>query len=103
MVDRDLGRFFFFLFPSLRRLLSVFVAVSFLLRLRWEVFCPCSHRFPCLRDRSIYPDEFDNFVERMRGVSNSKSKRFLFEVDVMDPLLIVVLDTNLGADLSRDR
>ena len=57
----------------------------------------------CSPHRSIYPDEFDNFVERMRVVSNSKSKKFLFEVDVMDSLLNVVLDTNLGADLSRDR
>lgn len=39
----------------------------------------------------------------MRVVSNSKSKKFLFEVDVMDSLLNVVLDTNLGADLSRER
>lgn len=59
--------------------------------------------WPPLPPRSIYPDEFDNFVERMRVVSNSKSKKFLFEVDVIDPLLNVVLDTNLGADLSRDR
>lgn len=57
----------------------------------------------CSPHRSIYPDEFDNFVERMRVRSNSKSKKFLFEVDVMDALLNVVLDTNLGAETSRDR
>lgn len=36
-------------------------------------------------------------------VSNSKVKKFLFEVDVIDSLLNVVLDTDLGADLSRNR
>ncbi|CAM9673002.1 unnamed protein product, partial [Hapterophycus canaliculatus] len=51
---------------------------------------------------SIYPDEFDNFVERMRVMSISKSKKYLFDMDVMDPMLGVVLDTDLGADLSRD-
>lgn len=54
-------------------------------------------------NRSIYPDEFDNFVERMRVMSSSKSKKYLFDIDVMDPMLGVVLDTDLGADLSRDR
>ncbi|CAM9689894.1 unnamed protein product, partial [Ectocarpus fasciculatus] len=52
--------------------------------------------------RSIYPDEFDNFVERMRVMSTSKSKKYLFDLDVIDPMLDVVLDTDLGADLSRD-
>eukprot|EP00903_Cladosiphon_okamuranus_P007590 g7363.t1 len=52
--------------------------------------------------RSIYPDEFHNFVERMEEVSDSKMKKFLFEVDVMDPLFNIVLDTDLGADLSRE-
>lgn len=56
-----------------------------------------------LCDRSIYPDEFDNFVERMRVMSTSKSKKYLFDLDVMDPMLDVVLDTDLGADTSRDR
>ncbi|CBJ30457.1 1,3-beta-glucan synthase, family GT48 [Ectocarpus siliculosus] len=51
---------------------------------------------------SIYPDEFDNFVERMRVMSTSKSKKYLFDLDVIDPMLDVVLDTELGADLSRD-
>ncbi|CAM9905485.1 unnamed protein product, partial [Ectocarpus sp. 13 AM-2016] len=51
---------------------------------------------------SIYPDEFDNFVERMRVMSTSKSKKYLFDLDVIDPMLDVVLNTELGADLSRD-
>lgn len=38
----------------------------------------------------------------MRVMSASKSKDFPFDVDVMDPMLGVVLDTDLGSDLSRD-
>lgn len=52
--------------------------------------------------RSIYPDEFENFVERMRTQAANKSRKFPFDVDVIDPMLDVVLDTDLGADLSRE-
>lgn len=58
--------------------------------------------FPPHAPRSIYPDEFENFVERMRVQSANKSRNFPFDVDVIDPMLDVVLDTELGADLSRD-
>lgn len=54
-------------------------------------------------DRSIYPDEFANFVERMEVMTNSKSKKYAFDMEVVDPLLGVVLDTDLGADTSRAR
>ncbi len=53
--------------------------------------------------RSIYPDEFDNFVERMEVISDKKSKKYPFELDVITPLLDVVLDTSLGAEVSRSR
>lgn len=65
--------------------------------------CVCCAATQCAwPGRSIYPDEFDNFVERMRLISKSKSKDFPFDIDVMDPLLTVALDTDLGADVSRE-
>lgn len=39
----------------------------------------------------------------MRVISSNKTKHLPFDVDVMDPMLDVVLDTQLGADLSRER
>jgi len=53
--------------------------------------------------RSIYPDEFDNFVERMEVISDKKSKKYPFHLDVITPLLDVVLDTSLGSEVSRSR
>lgn len=66
------------------------------------VLCTIPLFFPHRAPRSIYPDEFENFVERMRMQSANKSRNFPFDVDVIDPMLDVVLDTELGADLSRD-
>ena len=62
--------------------------------------CSCSLR---KNGRSIYPDEFDNFVERMEVISNNKSKKYSFDLDVIKPLLDVVLDTSLGSEVSRSR
>lgn len=55
----------------------------------------------CLHRRSIYPDEFDNFVERMRTANKRKGKEFLFDVDVIDPMMDVVLNVELGSETSR--
>lgn len=53
--------------------------------------------------RSIYPDEFDNFVERMAKASNEKIKKFKFDLNVMKGMLDVLLDINLGSEVSRAR
>jgi len=53
--------------------------------------------------RSIYFDEFDNFVERMAAVSSDKIEDYKFDLNVMKPLLDVLLDTSLGAEVKRKR
>ena len=75
--------------------------------------------------RSIYPEEFKNFAERMERISKdaiekyklkwmkemrkserydeTKIEQYDFDLDVMKPLLDVLLDTNLGAEVSRER
>lgn len=87
--------------PHQHRSLPSFFPVPFLVFYVLEI--PNTTNANDNHDRSIYPDEFDNFVERMRVMSMSKSKKYLFDMDVMDPMLGVVLDTDLGADLSRER
>ncbi len=52
--------------------------------------------------RSIYFDEFNNFVERM-VVRNVTIEDYKFDLDVMKPLLDVLLDTDLGAEITRKR
>lgn len=42
--------------------------------------------------RSIYPDEFDNFVERLRSEVINRKFRYR-SVDVVGKMLEVVLDT----------
>lgn len=58
--------------------------------------------------RSIYEDEFGNFVERMSDEASEKQKQmkkrvFVLSVDVVDPMLDVLLDTDLDADTSLER
>lgn len=66
--------------------------------------CFVVYMLPCFFRccRTIYPGEFDNLVERMRVRSKNSMRGFRFDVEVVDAMLGVALDTELGVDVSRE-
>lgn len=52
--------------------------------------------------RTIYEDEFDNFVQRMRAAASNKTDNYRFEMDVVDCMIQIVLDPDYSTDLSRE-